>query len=290
MRLYGRIETAFFSNPKVQNLSCDEVRYLLVYLYACTHGNSLGCFVLPDGYIMADLRWSAEQVSKHVSELVSKGFIERDNSTRLIRIVGWWGHNKIDNSKVAKGAMKVITALPKCKVLDNLFKDINRDGNKFLNPLLNEYLNRNANTVEPPEPEPEPESKYPFSKEKGISGNLDSDLEEETQLDDLQGRNKPTSPEAELFARGKEVLGNNAGGLIAKLLKAKESDVALARAAIETASTKQDPREYIGKVLRKGKGGQTLKEHEHKLKVLAGEAPPGTKEERMRAIDAIANG
>ncbi len=56
------------------------------------------------------------------------------------------------------------------------------------------------------------------------------------------------SEEAELFERGKKVLGKDSGGLIAKLLKSKK-EVPLARAAIEMAATKQNPREYIGRVL-----------------------------------------
>ncbi|WGR74322.1 MULTISPECIES: hypothetical protein [unclassified Bradyrhizobium] len=58
------------------------------------------------------------------------------------------------------------------------------------------------------------------------------------------------SPEAELFRRGREVLGKQAGGLITKLLAAKQKNIPLARAAIEQASTKSDPREYIGAVIR----------------------------------------
>jgi hypothetical protein len=57
--------------------------------------------------------------------------------------------------------------------------------------------------------------------------------------------------EFELFERGKSILGNSSGGLIAKLLKTKNGDVALARSAIEMASTKQSPREYIGAILRR---------------------------------------
>jgi hypothetical protein len=53
-----------------------------------------------------------------------------------------------------------------------------------------------------------------------------------------------------LFRRGREVLGKDAGGLISQLLKAKQKNVALARAAIEQASTKSNPREYIGAVIR----------------------------------------
>jgi hypothetical protein len=57
------------------------------------------------------------------------------------------------------------------------------------------------------------------------------------------------SEESDLFRRGKQILGNNAGGLIAKLKTARGS-VSLARATIETASTKHNPREYVSAVIR----------------------------------------
>jgi hypothetical protein len=56
--------------------------------------------------------------------------------------------------------------------------------------------------------------------------------------------------ETELFRRGRQVLGENAGGMISQLLKAKDRNVALARAAIEQASTKQRPREFIGAIIK----------------------------------------
>lgn len=64
-------------------------------------------------------------------------------------------------------------------------------------------------------------------------------------------------PEKELFDRGKVVLGKAGGGLVAKLLKAKGNNIALARAAIEQASTKSDPREYIGRVINGQKQEET---------------------------------
>lgn len=64
----------------------------------------------------------------------------------------------------------------------------------------------------------------------------------------------PNSEETELYRRGKQILGSNAGGLIKNLIKAKQGSFALARAAIETASTKQDAREYIGGVINGGTG------------------------------------
>jgi uncharacterized protein YdaU (DUF1376 family) len=56
--------------------------------------------------------------------------------------------------------------------------------------------------------------------------------------------------ERDLYSRGKRILGANAGGLIAKLVKARGC-VELARASIEMAATKQDPREYIGRIVQR---------------------------------------
>lgn len=60
----------------------------------------------------------------------------------------------------------------------------------------------------------------------------------------------PSIPEREYFVRGREVLGKGAGGLIGKLLKAKGGNVSLARAAIEQASQKQNPTEYVAAICR----------------------------------------
>lgn len=69
----------------------------------------------------------------------------------------------------------------------------------------------------------------------------------------------PTHAELErqLFQRGKAVLGKNAGGMITALLKSREFDVALARSVIETAATKQDPREYLAGAIKGGPDGRT---------------------------------
>lgn len=77
---------------------------------------------------------------------------------------------------------------------------------------------------------------------------VDQDAASTTRIE--VSRETPSTDEAQLFDRGKKVLGANAGGLIARLLKSKQGSVPLARAAIEQASTKENPREYIGRVIR----------------------------------------
>jgi hypothetical protein len=67
--------------------------------------------------------------------------------------------------------------------------------------------------------------------------------------------------DAQLFARGREVLGKGCGGLIADLKKHFGGSVALARASLEQASTKHDPREYIGAIIRGKREDQADKAH-----------------------------
>jgi hypothetical protein len=60
----------------------------------------------------------------------------------------------------------------------------------------------------------------------------------------------PSVAEREFFKRGREVLGKSAGGLLAKLKASRGHNVALARAALETASQKENPAEYVAAVIR----------------------------------------
>lgn len=78
--------------------------------------------------------------------------------------------------------------------------------------------------------------------------------EAETEQKKDAARAAPELPlvdeEADLYRRGKQVLGKEAGGLIRRLVAAKDGRIPLARAAVEQAATKQDAREYIGAIIR----------------------------------------
>jgi uncharacterized protein YdaU (DUF1376 family) len=92
------------------------------------------------------------------------------------------------------------------------------------------------------------------SKSKANAVQLHTQSQSQSQLQRKKEEDAPTaheeSDEVSLFKRGKEILGQNSGGLISKLLAQKNKNIALARAALEMASTKSEPREYIGAILR----------------------------------------
>lgn len=85
-------------------------------------------------------------------------------------------------------------------------------------------------------------------KGKGREGEREKDSEANASGADAPP--DPAIPEREYFMRGREVLGNKSGAMIANLLKAKGKNVALARAALEEASQKQSPIEYVAAICR----------------------------------------
>jgi hypothetical protein len=101
-----------------------------------------------------------------------------------------------------------------------------------------------------------------------IRPDTDTDTDTETNsvaiATDAPASIDPSIAERELFARGKEILGKSAGGLIANLLKAKGQNVALARAAIEAASQKENPAEYVAAASRGPPAAKPLTEHQRK--------------------------
>jgi len=94
--------------------------------------------------------------------------------------------------------------------------------------------------------------------------------EEEKKMASADAPPDPSIPERDYFLRGREVLGKGAGGLIGKLLKAKGGNVALARSALETASTKQNATEYIAACCRDGPIAKPLTQHQQKQNELKG--------------------
>lgn len=158
MRKYGKIETGFWRNPKVRALS-DDGKLLLAYLFSCPHANALGCFVLPMAYIADDMKWSVKKSAETLSELLSNGFVTRDEACDLILIRGWWGHNTVENPNVAKSIIAAVKALPKSelKQLAIQFLKLMANCSETVSKLFAEQF-RNPEPEPEPKPEPKPET------------------------------------------------------------------------------------------------------------------------------------
>lgn len=90
-----------------------------------------------------------------------------------------------------------------------------------------------------------PENSGPFRPEgKGREGKGEESIEPASAAKE--------SLEKKVYRRGKEVLGSGAGGFISKLRKHFNGHDPTTLRAIEAAATKQDPREFLGAILKGG--------------------------------------
>ena len=89
----------------------------------------------------------------------------------------------------------------------------------------------------------------PSLQRHGDGTDTDTDTDKQPAPDGAPSVVEFKSPEARYYARAKEVLGRASGGLATKLLQHHGGAIPLAVASVEVASTKSDPREYIGAII-----------------------------------------
>lgn len=110
MREYGQVQSAFWQSPDAQQWT-DTGKLLALYLLTGPHANGLGCYRLPDGYVVSDLSWSAERVAKGFEELLANGFANRLEGVVFIPNFLRW--NRIANGNIAKARFGEFEGLPK---------------------------------------------------------------------------------------------------------------------------------------------------------------------------------
>lgn len=103
-RKFAQIEVGFWRSKKLVGASI-EAKLLALYILSSPHRNSAGIFYMPMAYIQADLGWTEKQVRIQVSELARRRFIEFDERVSILAVVGWFGHNPIDNRKHAQAVI-----------------------------------------------------------------------------------------------------------------------------------------------------------------------------------------
>lgn len=111
MRAYGIVHTTFWTSETTHGLT-DDGKLLSLYLLTGPHTTALGCFRIPDGYVMGDLQWSIERVKKGFTELLVKGFSERCETTNWVLIRTYLKWNPPENPNQRKALRKLAEQIP----------------------------------------------------------------------------------------------------------------------------------------------------------------------------------
>lgn len=203
------------NDPKILKLS-DKSYRIWVGLLCLASKNEGRLPLFEDMAIM--LRMKPEKLQPEIEILITSGLIDHDDSG--MRPHNWEGRQyKTDSSDP--------TAASRAKK----YRDKKRD-------------ERDASRCD-----------YSDASVAHKRPETDNRTEQKTEKKDADAaRPPPENLETQFYRRTKEICGQSAGGLAKQLLKSKQGSIELARAAVEQAATKENPREYIGGIIKNGTG------------------------------------
>jgi hypothetical protein len=130
-------------------------------------------------------------------------------------------------------------------------------------PVANSHLNltpeKDAAAIASPSLVPlVPETNTALAAAKRAAKGEDAEIATAaTKTTTLEAKSASTSPDVDYYRRAAEIFGASSSGLARKLLAAKQGNVALARAALEVASTKHNAREYLSAIIRQTAAAET---------------------------------
>lgn len=118
MRDFGVIHCSYWTSETSHGFS-DDAKLLGAYLFTGPHSNILGCYRVPDGYVMGDLSWAPERVSKAFEELSRKGFANRCGTTFWVFIVKYLKWNPPENPNQVKAMRRLAAQVPDNAAIKN---------------------------------------------------------------------------------------------------------------------------------------------------------------------------
>jgi len=123
MRDYTKISTSIWNSRKFTKLS-SMGKLLYLYFLTCPNVNSIGCFVIKEGYVKADLDWNGKEYEKTLKELSDRELVRTFAEENLVRIINFLDFEQFSNPKHAAGALKIALNLPDCVEKHHLFQNI----------------------------------------------------------------------------------------------------------------------------------------------------------------------
>ncbi|MGB5903787.1 MAG: hypothetical protein WBH00_13145 [Xanthobacteraceae bacterium] len=243
---YGVVKPTFWTGATGRALRQDQdAQIVALYLMTSPHANIIGVFRCPIEYIKVETGRTIEGASKGLTKLCQLGFCTFDPETETV-----WVHEmaRFQIGETLKAGDK------RLKHVERFFDEIE---NPHIKRAFFEKYGAAYHLSEPPITSPMVSPFEGASPENGSPSEATVTVTVTNTDNSVPSERAPAAPrdeERELFARGREILGKNAGGQIAKLLKAKGGIVSKARAAIEQAASKDSPSEYIAAAIRSGAG------------------------------------
>jgi hypothetical protein len=111
MMRFTKVAAALWRSKRFRNLPNDSAKLLYMYFVTCEHQNSIGAFVLRDGYAIDDLGWSLDTYVDARKALIEVDLIDFDDETSTVYVERWFKHSPPMNEKHSQGCQRLIGEL-----------------------------------------------------------------------------------------------------------------------------------------------------------------------------------
>ena len=116
MRDFGKVSTELWQSVRFRSMQDNrDAQLLYVYFHTNTHANSIGCYRLPRGYIMADMDLDDRAMDRAMDRCIDSGLIAYHEPENMLFIDKFLEKSPITNKKHAIGAVKAALRLPDCE-------------------------------------------------------------------------------------------------------------------------------------------------------------------------------
>lgn len=149
---YGKVKETFWTSKTVLSFT-DDAKLLALYFLSGPHRNIIGCMRVPNGYILEDLRWSADRVAAALKVLIDKKWLCRDGDGWTL-VCNQLEHDPIKHTNHVTAAVALANQIPHDSPIYIPFAE------KFAAHLdgigMGSRWDRHPTVTPLPSPEPEP--------------------------------------------------------------------------------------------------------------------------------------
>lgn len=151
---YFRVSPRFWDDAASWS---DDAKLLALYILTCHHRTSEGLFRLPKAYAREDMEWSQERFEEGFRELLEVGFIDYDETARVVLIRKALKYQQPANENVAKSAVDKLKELPETRLWQE-FRQLAEQYSEHLGKQLREQFGEPQALALPPAHAPAQES------------------------------------------------------------------------------------------------------------------------------------
>jgi hypothetical protein len=121
-RSFTMVATALWRSDRFLGTSSDA-KALHLYFMTSPHQNSAGCYRVPDGYVCADLGWTAEKYQKARKELVDAELVAFDKHSSEVYLLRWFQHCAPKGAKQQAGTRRIIESIASDTIREKVEED-----------------------------------------------------------------------------------------------------------------------------------------------------------------------